>query len=237
MLASIHIHTHASVEKCNASTRVAIKICCYTPLPLNLAINKQATSNKQQPHQISIPFWPFVLYSSHPGAWVVALPNQSNAMSFEDLLLLIEVVCGGGIRRGRGLAVRQKLIHGAQGTGANSGGTLPNLCSLGPKTAAQPQTENKPYFGLCGSKHDSEGAQTTTKPRFLWFPPLKIARTPRPPYQCPLGCGKLQAPAPTGQWGVHTYSPLEGESPLLVDVRVGCPPNGLGVRRAGLKKL
>ena len=33
----------------------------YTPLPLNLANNKQqATSNNKQQHHVSLPFWPLL---------------------------------------------------------------------------------------------------------------------------------------------------------------------------------
>ena len=63
----------------------------------------------------------------------------------------------------------------------------------------QPQTKNRPYLWLHGSKCDSEGTYSTRKPpTFCGFHPLELPkRTPRPQYLGPLGCGKLQAQAQT----------------------------------------
>ena len=64
----------------------------------------------------------------------------------------------------------------------------------------QPQTKNRPYLWLHGSKCDSEGTYSTRNPpTFCGFHPSELPkRTPRPPYLGPLGCGKLQAQAQTG---------------------------------------
>ena len=64
----------------------------------------------------------------------------------------------------------------------------------------QPQTKNRPYLWLHGSKCDSEGTQSTHNP------PLFVVSTPQncpngrldPQYLGPLGCGKLQAQAQIG---------------------------------------
>ena len=64
----------------------------------------------------------------------------------------------------------------------------------------QPQTKNRPYLWLQGSKCDSEGTYSTRNPpRFCGFHPSEFPkRTPRPQYLGPLGCRKLQAQAQTG---------------------------------------
>ena len=64
----------------------------------------------------------------------------------------------------------------------------------------QPQTKNRPYLWLHGSKCDSEGTYSTRNPpTFCGFHPLELPkRTPTPSYLGPLGCGKLQAQAQTG---------------------------------------
>ena len=64
----------------------------------------------------------------------------------------------------------------------------------------QPQTKNRPYLWLHGSKCDSEGTYSThNPPLFVVLHPSELPkRTPRPPYLGPLGCGKLQAQAQTG---------------------------------------
>ena len=63
----------------------------------------------------------------------------------------------------------------------------------------QPQTKNRPYLWLHGSKYDSEGTYSTRNPPFCGFHPSKFPnRTPRPQYLGPLGSGKLQAQAQTG---------------------------------------
>ena len=72
----------------------------------------------------------------------------------------------------------------------------PNLVQVGWQ---QPQTKNRPYLWLHGSKCDSEGTYSTRNPHFCGFHPSELPkRTPRPPYLSPLGCGKLQAQAHTG---------------------------------------
>ena len=75
-----------------------------------------------------------------------------------------------------------------------------------PKTAPrsskcrQPQTKNRPYLWLHGSKCDSKGTYSTRyPPLFCGFHHSELPkRTPRPQYLGPLGCGKLQAQAQTG---------------------------------------
>ena len=64
----------------------------------------------------------------------------------------------------------------------------------------QPQTKNRPYLWLHGSKCDSEGTYSTRNPPlFVVSTPQNCPkRTPRPQYLGPLGCGKLQAQAQTG---------------------------------------
>ena len=64
----------------------------------------------------------------------------------------------------------------------------------------QPQTKNRPYLWLHGSKCDSEGTYSTRNPPpFCGFHPSELPkRTPRPQYLGPLGCGKLQTQAQTG---------------------------------------
>ena len=64
----------------------------------------------------------------------------------------------------------------------------------------QPQTKNRPYLWLHGSKFDSEGTYSTRHPpTFCGFHPSELPkRTPRPPYLGPVGCGKLQAQTQTG---------------------------------------
>ena len=64
----------------------------------------------------------------------------------------------------------------------------------------QPQTKNRPYLWLHGSKCDSEGTYSThNPPLFVVFHPSELPkRTPRPQYLGPVGCGKLQAQTETG---------------------------------------
>ena len=74
---------------------------------------------------------------------------------------------------------------------------IPNSRQKAPKfpqiSRTQPQTKNGQYLGLRGSKNDSQSAYTNRiPPLFCGFhPPKWLKRTPRPPYQCPFGCSKL----------------------------------------------
>ena len=64
----------------------------------------------------------------------------------------------------------------------------------------QPQTKNRPYLWLHGSKYNSEGTYSTRNPPlFVVSTPQNCPnRRPDPQYLGPLGCGKLQAQAQTG---------------------------------------
>ena len=62
----------------------------------------------------------------------------------------------------------------------------------------QPQTKNRPYLWLHGSKCDSDLLHPQP-PTFCGFHPSELPkRTPRPQYLGPLGCSKLQAQTQTG---------------------------------------
>ena len=62
----------------------------------------------------------------------------------------------------------------------------------------QPQTKNRPYLWLHGSKCDSEGTYSTRNPpRFVVSTPQNCPNGRLDPLG-PLGCGKLQAQAQTG---------------------------------------
>ena len=64
----------------------------------------------------------------------------------------------------------------------------------------RPQTKNRPYLWLHGSKCDSRSTYSTRNPPlFCGFHPSELPkRTPRPQYLGPAGCGKLQAQAQIG---------------------------------------
>ena len=75
-----------------------------------------------------------------------------------------------------------------------------SLVSLTIHSWRQPQTKNRPYLWLHGSKTRFRGHLIHLQsPTFCGFHPSELPkRTPTPPYLGPVGCGKLLAQTETG---------------------------------------